>query len=154
MENIQKEINPGRPNLGDLAKIYVPIKRSYGIMDGSGIVGYIRSPDAGEPIDESSIMAYYEGNSVGASNLVNWVDKVRHAYGRMAQSAPTIAKSLVDATDFVEVGFIDGNHIQVTNRKALQQYLAASGHENTIPLEDVTTQPKREDRRVGTYRPL
>lgn len=130
----------GRPSPGDLAKVYVPISNDHGIVPGSGIVGFARDP---EDASSQAMIVYYEGNTIGAENLTQWVDRVRQAYGRMSISYPTIAKSYVNASDFLEVGFTNGNQVTVTNRDQLEAYLEASECQNSSPAEDVSVRPVR-----------
>ena len=56
------------------------------ITKGSGIVG--------QPYNDNEILAYYEGNLYGASNIVTWADRVHHAADRMATAYPTVAKTI------------------------------------------------------------
>ena len=110
-------------------KIYVPRPsadqpagdeiRFLHILRGSGIVG---SPDGiGIRID-------YEGNHNGACNIKTWEDKVFHAAGRHVSRYPTIARSVADAGQLIEIGSFrcEDNWMnpvyEITNQAALDAW--------------------------------
>lgn len=61
--------------------------------------------------DQQQIKVYYEGNRLGACNLVEFIDRCRCAAGRSAVRYPTIAFGVHPPTDFVRVAVYDlANH--------------------------------------------
>lgn len=57
------------------------------------------------------VKMYYEGNRLGACNLVDFIDRCRCAAGRAATRYPTIAFGVFDPADFVRVAVYDlANH--------------------------------------------
>lgn len=72
------------------------------------------------------LMTYFEGNVYEWDNLNSFEDMAVSAYGRLVTSYPTVARSIVDANDYVAVGSVtfDGiekhdsaEFIEWTNRK-------------------------------------
>tara|TARA_R110001592_G_scaffold316364_1_gene592815 strand:- start:51145 stop:51648 length:504 start_codon:yes stop_codon:yes gene_type:complete len=52
------------------------------------------------------IEVYYEGNVIGASNLIEFEDKALCAVGRLIQRYPTVARSWVKPDSLLQVGHI------------------------------------------------
>lgn len=110
----------------DPISIYVPdhadVLAGLTIDPGSGIVGspfnawnehaelLTNDPDEVLVID-------FEGNRHGASNMVTFADRVRHAHGRHVEHYPTIARLMVKAEAMTAVGQFhpDEGRVQVEN---------------------------------------
>lgn len=110
-----------RPRLGEDSLVYVPKEEfqqeiAIHIREGSGIVGFARNED-----DPHRIF-YYEGNLYGASNMREWDDRVKNAYGRMATSYPTSAMIALPVEKFEVVGKTDGVTVEVTNQDAVDRW--------------------------------
>jgi hypothetical protein len=71
---------------------------------------------------------YYEGNTMGASNLVTWEQRVKCAAGRLFKSYPTIARSYLQdlpSDQFTNVGVVtDDYRIEVFNETAVEAFLS------------------------------
>lgn len=94
-----------------VATIYIPVAGtmiSQIVAPGSAIV-------AMPPTAAQHVIAYYEGNIHGASNLVDYADRIKCAAGRLFDRAPTSAihgmmkDELPD--NLQEVGTIDENYV-------------------------------------------
>lgn len=97
------------------AHVYVPKGAAadrLGIDPGSGIVGL--------PFTPSLIEVYYEGNRLGAVNIVTFADRCHHAFDRMRTRYPTVARATVSVEDLTQVGtFFDGHGVDVTDAEGL-----------------------------------
>lgn len=110
-------------------KILVPKPGSMTyIAERSGIVG--------EPIGEGKLLVHFEGWKNGAMQYAHldpkgqWAAGVTHAAGRALTEYPTVAKSIVDEDDFIEVGAYhcsnntEEDRIRVWNDAAIDLYLS------------------------------
>jgi len=57
--------------------------------------------------EPANVLAYYEGNLYGASNLQRFSERLNQASGRAVQSYPTTAMALMPLVDLVKVGTYD-----------------------------------------------
>jgi hypothetical protein len=92
--------------------LYVPhpeSRLSTELARGSAIVGL--------PLATGQIRIYFEGNVIGAPNLVRYREKAAQAAGRMLHSYPvgypTRARQDVDPREVVEVGVIDAKTYRI-----------------------------------------
>jgi len=98
--------------------VYVPGPNCpISIVDGSGIVGCRHKGDL--------IEIYFEGNIYGASELRPHLARVRHAYFRMREHYPTVARAVVPATELTHVGYYDevSDELHITNQPELDRWL-------------------------------
>jgi hypothetical protein len=93
-------------------RLYVPHPESRLCTDlapGSAIVGL--------PLADSTVRIYYEGNTIGASNLRRYRERCVQAAGRMLyeypRGYPTRARADVEALQVVEIGTIESRSGQV-----------------------------------------
>ena len=102
---------PARLNL------YVPHPESTlctELARGSGIVGL--------PLANGAIRIYYEGNTIGATNLSHYRERCIQAASRMLheypRGYPTRARADVDTREVVEIGTIESSNglIRITAR--------------------------------------
>lgn len=96
--------------------VYIP-HHSLGIDEGSGVVGHDTGGDR--------ILVDFEGNRFGASNIITFADRVYHAASRQEHDYPTIARKFVPRELLVEIGWFDGDRVQVPpgNEDALATWL-------------------------------
>jgi hypothetical protein len=81
------------------AVVYVPAPEhpaTRTIAPASGIVG--------RPGDPGLTEIYFEGAVHGQINMSSLADRVAHAYGRMAENNPTVARMVVPQDAIVAVG--------------------------------------------------
>ena len=100
--------------------VYVPADGMLGIIrPGSGIVGRKLSQRDWE------LLLYYEGNVYDAVILRRYVERVYHAWGRMAADYPTVAKSIVRESSVIQVGWWHAvsQRVEVTDPAALSKWL-------------------------------
>ena len=127
---------PARPEKGDWVPIYVTKpENNLGIAPGSGIIGFRSQYQDNAIQNDHNVQVYFEGNLFDAENLNPWVEKVRHAYGRMAVNYPTIAKAHVRASDLIEVGTTNGASVNITNMVLLEEYLESAKKLDTMPTD-------------------
>jgi hypothetical protein len=112
-----------RPALGDVVSVYVPKadvaeEIALNICQGSGIVGFSMQED------DDSLVFYYEGNIYGAVNMVDWEDRVKNAYDRMATNYPTSALIYLEAAKFDMVGSTNGKTVTITDQAAVDRWNA------------------------------
>jgi hypothetical protein len=88
--------------------VYVPaMNEQLHIARGSGIVG--------EPSASSrTVLIYFEGDTHWPVNISTFADRVMHAYYRMVEHAPTVAKSRVPVSSVIPVGTFDPVREEVT----------------------------------------
>lgn len=113
------------------ADLWVPrTNESTHIAPGSGIVG--RSMAGGK------VLVYYEGNLYDAVNMRRYVERVLHAWGRMDENYPTIAKATLDRQDLVWIGKWSSAMgrvlVDAENRAVLANWLGMT----TIPESELT----------------
>lgn len=101
-------------------KIYVPVD--------AFLLGHLRRGSAivGREIADDQIWLRYEGNLYGASNLVNFEDRLSVAAGRLVDRYPTVAQMVVMADHVVEVGSFEYRRegsLVITNRARLAEWL-------------------------------
>lgn len=135
-----KDTPVGRPDTDGRAGVFVPteafdLSNTTTIRKGAGIVGY------GNP--DGSLTVYFEANRFDEANLHKWENKARKAYDRMVMGAPTVSKTKIDARMLEQIGFIDGNGIQLKQPDRLQQWLALSNALDTAPAEPVVLWGKK-----------
>lgn len=82
--------------------VYIPhrgrdLDMSERIAPGAGIVGtQLADPDL--------VMIDYEANLHGSSNIVTYADRVYHAASRHTDKYPTVTRSVVRASDLLDIG--------------------------------------------------
>ncbi len=76
-----------------------PIEQT--VKHGSAIVG----PESKSRQERTTV--YFEGNLHGVGSMVTFADCAMHAYWRMRECYPTVAKMAVLAHDLVRVGTLD-----------------------------------------------
>jgi hypothetical protein len=94
-------------------KLFIPhthqhdnfINRS--IRPGSGIVGVELDADETQA---GNVLIYYEGNIYNADNIKTYEDKCFHAWSRMSERYPTVARMVVPRLDLVQIGSFDPNN--------------------------------------------
>ena len=94
---------------GFVCKVFVPKASSQmhsHIIKGSAVVGM--------ESHGGRVLIYFEGNMYGAENVKTFEEKCTVAAGRLALSAPTIAKCLVDVSEVIEVGEFDWDNKSFT----------------------------------------
>lgn len=100
--------------------LYVPAGAEYGIDPASAIV-------AGKSYrDQERVLVYYESNRFGAENVVTYKDRAQQAAGRAAMNYPTIAKSMLPASELIRVGSYDlvrNTITEISAPDALQAWL-------------------------------
>ena len=109
-----------RPNPGGRAAVFVPHgEAEEAVMEvlrnGSGMCGF------GNP--DGSVTVYFENNKFNDSALFKWEHKVFKAYDRMVKRSPTVNKLTCDASNLVQVGFIEGPEILVRDMALLHNWL-------------------------------
>lgn len=121
-----EDIPNTRPAWGDEAAIVVPkieqqLRVSGSIDPASGIVAF-RVHNA-----PHKLIVYYEGNQFHTSSMAKLEDRVMNAYGRMSKKYPTIAMSMMDASDFEVVGTVQPDRVQIDHdHPALQTWVAVA----------------------------
>jgi hypothetical protein len=95
------------------------------IRKGAGIVGF------GNP--DGTLTVYFEANRFDDSSLHKWENKARKAYERMVMRAPTVSKTKIEARKMEQVGFIDGQGINIRHPEPLQHWLELSNALDTAP---------------------
>jgi hypothetical protein len=113
--------------------VYVPADtgdEGLHIARGSGIVGEPK-PSSG------TVLIYFEGAIYKPVNISTFADRVMHAYYRMTERAPTIAKDRVPVERLIPVGTLDPIRKQVTltgpeSERDLARWLGA---ENVEPRQ-------------------
>lgn len=116
-----------RPAVGEYAPILVPRPEfeqmvAAQIDPGSGIVGFQLSAQSPE-----QVMVYFEGNRVGASNLMRFEERVNQAYGRMVQRYPTVAVLALPLAYFSVAGQIEGyGNVTVTDPEAVARWTSSA----------------------------
>lgn len=106
------------------------------IVPGSAIVGPFA--DAAEGADEREI--YYEGNVIGASNIVTYADRVMVAADAVVHRFPTTAKARVPAAELLEVAWFayESSQLYVLADPALGALAAWLGCEGgRMPLDEL-----------------
>ena len=117
--------------------------------DPGGRAGvFVPSPDASEPVRaamkngsgmcgfgnlDGTVMIYFENNRFNDSGLHKWENKVYKAYDRMVNLAPTVNKLNCDAASLIQVGFVKGREILVTDMDALMDWLKRCDALDTAP---------------------
>jgi hypothetical protein len=92
-------------------RVYVPREGTAAraaIAEHSGVVG--------TAVEGGRVVVDFEGNLYGAANIKTYADAVHHAAGRHAWGAegyPTRARTEVDEDEVLEVGFYNGERVQV-----------------------------------------
>ncbi|MCE6957874.1 hypothetical protein LAZ40_02225 [Cereibacter sphaeroides] len=106
------------------------------IAFGSAIL--CRSTEEGTPVvTEGRITAWYEGNTIGAVNLVDFIDRLRCAGGRLQQDYPTTAILSVPEADVRVLGEFDlerGIVIRVRDPEALDAQAGEPAHRLRAPM--------------------
>lgn len=103
----------------DYFNVYVPADDSplRAVIDPrSAIVADSSHDAAGDRIE-----IYYEGNRYGAPGLESFAERCRQAAGRLAERAPTVARSLADRDALTLVGtYTDRFGVTVHDEAALE----------------------------------
>jgi hypothetical protein len=79
------------------------------------------------------VTLYFENNRFRDPGLHKWESKVFKAYGRMVERSPTVNKLSCDASNLVQVGFIEGNEILVRDMEKLAEWLRKSDAADSMP---------------------
>ena len=100
------------------------------IAQGSGIVG------APTPSSDS-VLIYYEGAIYRQANMVTFADRVRHAYYRMTERAPTRAKAVIPTALLVAVGTFDAQRgiVELTGSESERDLAVWLAAETLDPAE-------------------
>jgi len=100
------------------------------IAQGSGIVG---TPAA----SSDTVLIYYEGAIYRQANIVTFADRVRHAYYRMTEDAPTIAKAVVPAGSLIALGTFDAQRgiVELTGSESERDLAAWLATDTLDPAE-------------------
>ncbi|MFL6658207.1 MAG: hypothetical protein ACJ8GW_09060 [Massilia sp.] len=119
-----------RPSPGGRAAVFVPIAEAEeavasALKNGSGMVGYGNL--------DGSVMVYFENNKFNDSSLHPWQSKVFKSYDRMVKGSPTVNKLSCDAANLVQIGFIEGTEILVTDMAPLTDWLKRCNALETAP---------------------
>jgi hypothetical protein len=119
-----------RPDAGGRAAVFVPAPEATetvagAVNNGSGMVGF------GNP--DGTVTLYFENNRFRDPGLHKWESKVFKAYGRMVERSPTVNKLSCDASNLVQVGFIEGNEILVRDMEKLAEWLRKSDAADSMP---------------------
>ncbi|HEY0489813.1 MAG TPA: hypothetical protein VGD30_09905 [Telluria sp.] len=119
-----------RPGAGQRAGVFVPsadaseaVKAA--MKNGSGMCGFGNL--------DGTVMIYFENNKFNDSALHKWENKIYKAYDRMVNHAPTVNKLNCDAASLVQVGFVKGREILVTDMDALMGWLNRCDAADTAP---------------------
>lgn len=114
-------------------EIFVPAPGSAAerlIARGSAIVGAPRTGTR-QP-DDDRWTVYYEGNTIGASNVVSFHDKLQIAAGRLVHRYPTVAMASFPAEDLIHVGRYDVDRqviLTITDAQALEVWTSGPAEE-------------------------
>ena len=119
-----------RPAPGGRAGVFVPsVEASEAVKaamkNGSGMCGFGNL--------DGTVMIYFENNKFNDSSLHKWENKVYKSYDRMVNLAPTVNKLNCDAASLVQVGFVKGREILVTDMDALMDWLTRCDAADTAP---------------------
>lgn len=109
-----------RPTWNDELALLVPkieLQGKHHLKKGSAVVAV--------KIPSGQVMAYYEGNIYGASNIVSYNDKAMLAFGRMVQNYPTTATMVIEAEDYEAVGTICCGKCSIQPTPAYEAWVAA-----------------------------
>ena len=98
---------------------------------GAGIAGFGNA--------DGSVTIYFESNRFAESSLVKWEDKVRKAYDRMVNQAPTVSKMTLDSDCVEQIGYVNGSGITVRKMDALKRWLASTDALESAPESDIVT---------------
>ena len=80
------------------------------ILKGSGIVGTIQ--------EDGKVLLDFEGNMYKSVNLTKWEDRVLSAWGRHVRRYPTVARTLADEKNLIQIGYLDEFNIIVLEDEA------------------------------------
>lgn len=119
-----------RPDPGGRAGVFVPGPDASepvraAMKNGSGLCGFGNL--------DGTVMIYFENNKFNDAGLHKWENKVYKAYDRMVNLAPTVNKLNCDAASLIQVGFVKGREILVTDMAALIDWLKRCGALDTAP---------------------
>ena len=119
-----------RPDAGGRAGVFVPGPDASepvraAMKNGSGMVGFGNL--------DGTVMIYFENNKFHDHGLHKWENKVYKSYDRMVNLAPTVNKLNCDAASLVQVGFVKGREILVTDMDALTDWLKRCDALDTAP---------------------
>lgn len=110
--------------------MYVPSGLVVLVDKGSGIVGR-PAPNGGaygaesHADDNGRVLVDFEGNRYGAANIVTYADRVYHAYGRMVDDYPTVARNYLKAEQLLQIGWFEPEDgvVDVNDYDALAEWL-------------------------------
>lgn len=113
--------------------VYVPAgghPATGGIARGSAIVGV---PEPGS----EEVRIYFEGALYGQVDMVTLADRAVHAYGRLRERYPTLAKRMVPRVSLVAVGTFDeaGGRIILTGEQSASAVATWLGVPTLDPAE-------------------
>ncbi|MBZ2207280.1 hypothetical protein [Massilia soli] len=119
-----------RPDPGGRAGVFVPSLDASepvraAMKNGSGMVGFGNL--------DGTVLIYFENNRFNDHGLHKWENKVYKSYDRMVNLAPTVNKLNCDAASLVQVGFVKGREILVTDMDALMGWLKRCDALDTAP---------------------
>lgn len=86
------------------------------IHNGSAIVGLFEE-------GEETVLVDFEGNLYGASNIVNFADRVFIAASRHLDRAPTISRARFNCQDLLMIGYWDHDDRRLTINPELRHEL-------------------------------
>jgi len=119
-----------RPGPGQRASVFVPrIDAEPAVAEllknGSGMVGYGNL--------DGSVMVYFENNKFNDGALHSWQNKAFKAYDRMTNGSPTVNKLSCDFSNLIQIGFIQGTEILVTDMAPLTEWLTRTNTLDSAP---------------------
>lgn len=92
-------------------KIHVPARP--GVLGGTIMPGSAIVSDG--TVRDGRVLVHFEGNAHGASNLLEFHERMVSAAGRLARSYPTTATGLLRADDLHDVALVDPDRLVVTD---------------------------------------
>jgi len=130
MSTYGRDTPTDRPSPGGRAALFVPSVEAdetvaAALRNGSGMVGYGNL--------DGSVMIYFENNKFNDPQLHSWQNKVFKAYDRMVKGSPTVNKLSCDAANLVQIGFIEGSEILITDMAPLTDWLARTNTLDSAP---------------------
>ena len=109
----------GRPSWNDELALLVPksqFQAHHDLKKGSAVVAVTRP--------SGQVVAYFEGNIYGASNVKTFDDKAALAYGRLVQNYPTTGKMVIDPDEYEIVGSIRGGKCKLELTPAYESWVS------------------------------
>lgn len=130
MTTFGREVPLDRPSPGGRGAVFVPRTDAEEAVaelfkNGSGMCGFGNR--------DGSVTVYFENNRFNDSALHSWQNKVFKSYDRMVKGSPTVNKVSCDASNFDQIGNIEGQEIQVNDMGLLMAWLTRSNAADSAP---------------------